>query len=129
MITKRTPADYAEALPDYRIDELLSHYTRSSPYQGYTRETKRNYITDLCLFLNFLWQRGKVWTQAVESDGVEVGERVPTTQPGAGASRGRSAWADRRGAGWEGEGRPGQQCPLADTSDVPALVGRRAARL
>lgn len=36
--------------PDYRIDELLSLYTRSNPFRGYTKETKRNYITDLCLF-------------------------------------------------------------------------------
>ncbi|MEU6904261.1 site-specific integrase [Streptomyces coeruleorubidus] len=62
------PGDPILLAPDYRIDELLSLYTRSSPFRGYTKETKRNYITDLCLFLNFLWQRGKVWTQAVESD-------------------------------------------------------------
>ncbi|MFF2126590.1 hypothetical protein ACFVW1_14545 [Streptomyces olivochromogenes] len=48
--------------PDYRIDEFLSLYTRSSPFRSYTKETKRNYyVTDDCLFLNFLWLRGKVW--------------------------------------------------------------------
>ncbi|MFE9476779.1 hypothetical protein [Streptomyces griseofuscus] len=62
------PGDPILLAPDYRIDELLSLYTRSSPFRGYTGETKRNYITDLRLFLNFLWQHGKVWTQAVESD-------------------------------------------------------------
>ncbi|MFE2936958.1 site-specific integrase [Streptomyces sp. NPDC059278] len=62
------PGDPILLAPDYRVDELLSLYTRSSPFRGYTKETKRNYITDLCLFLNFLWLRGKIWTQAVESD-------------------------------------------------------------
>jgi site-specific recombinase XerD len=50
------------------VDELLSLYTISSPFRGYTTETKRNYTTDHCLFFNFLWLRGKIWTQAVESD-------------------------------------------------------------
>jgi site-specific recombinase XerD len=62
------PGDPILLAPDYRIDELVSLYTRSSPFRGYAKETKRNYITDLCLFLNFLWQRRKVWTQAVETD-------------------------------------------------------------
>lgn len=62
------PGDPILLAPDYRVDELLSLYTRSSPFRNYTKETKRNYITDDCLFLNFLWLRGKVWTQAVESD-------------------------------------------------------------
>lgn len=57
------PGDSILLSPDYRVDELLSLYTRSSPFRGYTRETKRNYITDVCLFLNFLWLRGRVWTQ------------------------------------------------------------------
>jgi hypothetical protein len=63
----------------------------------------------------------------VESDddfhihvGDEAGERVPATQPGANASGGRPTWPGRRGAGREGEERPGQQCPLADPADVPA---------
>ncbi|MFF5125911.1 site-specific integrase [Streptomyces syringium] len=62
------PGDPILLAPDYRVDELLSLYTRSSPFRGYTAETKRNYTTDDCLFFNFLWQRGKIWTQAVESD-------------------------------------------------------------
>ncbi|MFD7281205.1 hypothetical protein ACFV80_30225 [Streptomyces sp. NPDC059862] len=65
------PGDPILLAPDYRIDELLSLYTRGSPFRAFTKETKRNYITDLCLFLNFLWQRGKVWTQAVEADVVD----------------------------------------------------------
>jgi hypothetical protein len=48
------PGDPILLAPDYRVDELLGLYTRSSPFRGYTRETKRNYITDDCLFLNFL---------------------------------------------------------------------------
>ncbi len=62
------PGDPILLAPDHRVDELLGLYTHSSPFAAYTHETKRNYTTDLCLFLNFLWSRGKVWTQAVESD-------------------------------------------------------------
>lgn len=38
--------------PDYRVDELLGLYFGSSPFVGYTPETKRNYATDLCLYFN-----------------------------------------------------------------------------
>ncbi|MFF0474394.1 integrase [Streptomyces sp. NPDC004284] len=62
------PGDPIFLAPDYRVDELLSLYVASSPFRGYTTETKRNYSTDGCLFFNFLWQRGKIWTQAMESD-------------------------------------------------------------
>ncbi|MFE9806099.1 integrase [Streptomyces sp. NPDC005548] len=62
------PGDPIFLAPDYRVDELLSLYTTSSPFQRYEAETKRNYTTDDCLFFNFLWKRGKIWTQAVESD-------------------------------------------------------------
>ncbi|MGW7729866.1 site-specific integrase [Streptomyces canus] len=54
--------------PDYRVDELLGLYFSSSPFVDYTPETKRNYVTDLCLYFNFLWRRGKLWTQADAAD-------------------------------------------------------------
>ncbi|WP_449475261.1 site-specific integrase [Streptomyces abikoensis] len=54
--------------PDYRVDELLSLYLRSRRFRRYTTETKRNYVTDICLFLNFLWARGYAWNQALEGD-------------------------------------------------------------
>ncbi|MFF7019913.1 tyrosine-type recombinase/integrase [Streptomyces klenkii] len=54
--------------PDYRVDELLSLYFRSRKFRRYTTETKRNYVTDICLFLNFLWARGHAWNQAIEDD-------------------------------------------------------------
>lgn len=62
------PGDPILLAPDYRVDELVGLYFGSRPFAGYTRETKRNYATDLCLFFNFLWLRGKLWTQAVEAD-------------------------------------------------------------
>ncbi|WP_328447273.1 hypothetical protein OG780_11440 [Streptomyces sp. NBC_00386] len=62
------PGDPILLTPDYRVDELIGLYVRSAPFSRYTRETKRNYTTDLCLFFNFLWRRGKLWTQAVTSD-------------------------------------------------------------
>ncbi|MFH9568935.1 site-specific integrase [Streptomyces sp. NPDC017454] len=50
------------------MDELLCLYLRTRRFRRYTAETKRNYATDICLFLNFLWARGHVWTQAVAED-------------------------------------------------------------
>ncbi|MFD5720918.1 site-specific integrase [Streptomyces sp. NPDC127036] len=54
--------------PDYRVDELLGLYSADSPFSGYFPETKRNYATDLCLYFNYLWLRGKLWTQADATD-------------------------------------------------------------
>jgi site-specific recombinase XerD len=62
------PGDPILLAPDYRVDELTVLYFSSRPFSRYTAETKRNYTTDLCLYFNFLWLRGKLWTQAVESD-------------------------------------------------------------
>ncbi|WP_275462294.1 integrase [Streptomyces noursei] len=63
-----TPGDPILLAPDYRVDELLCLYVRTRRFRRYTVETKRNYVTDICLFLNFLWARGHVWTQAVADD-------------------------------------------------------------
>ncbi|MEV0259006.1 site-specific integrase [Streptomyces sp. NPDC050732] len=54
--------------PDYRVDELTTLYFSSQPFAGRAPETKRNYVTDLCLLFNFLWMRGKLWTQATAVD-------------------------------------------------------------
>lgn len=45
------PGDPILLAPDYRGDELLSLYTRSSPFRNYTKETKRNYIMDCSTIL------------------------------------------------------------------------------
>ncbi|MGW2858250.1 site-specific integrase [Streptomyces sp. NPDC001205] len=62
------PGDPILLAPDYRVDELTTLYFSSQPFAGRTPETKRNYATDLCLFFNFLWLRGKLWTQATAVD-------------------------------------------------------------
>ncbi|MFI8991575.1 site-specific integrase [Streptomyces antimycoticus] len=54
--------------PDYRVDPLLSRYGQSRKFRRYTVETKRNYATDIALFLSALWRRGKSWTEATEQD-------------------------------------------------------------
>ncbi|MCX5238873.1 hypothetical protein OG824_27090 [Streptomyces prunicolor] len=54
--------------PDYRVDELTTLYSSSQPFAGRTQETRRNYVTDLCLFFNFLWLRSKLWRQATAVD-------------------------------------------------------------
>ncbi|MGW7292364.1 site-specific integrase [Streptomyces xiamenensis] len=62
------PGDPVLLAPDHRVDELLCLYFRTRRFRRYTAETKRNYATDICLFLNFLWARGYVWTQATAGD-------------------------------------------------------------
>lgn len=54
--------------PDYRVDPLLSLYGQSVKFRRHTTETQRNYTTDICLLLTFLWNRGKSWTSAVARD-------------------------------------------------------------
>ncbi|MBB4966808.1 site-specific integrase [Saccharothrix violaceirubra] len=54
--------------PDHRVDPLLSQYGQSKRFREYTTETRRNYATDICLFLTFLSGRGRVWTAATERD-------------------------------------------------------------
>ncbi|MEU3168010.1 phage integrase N-terminal SAM-like domain-containing protein [Streptosporangium sp. NPDC006930] len=54
--------------PDYRVDAALCSYGRSKGFRRCTRETRRNYATDICLLLNFLWGRGRGWTEATERD-------------------------------------------------------------
>ncbi|MGW3690288.1 site-specific integrase [Streptomyces sp. NPDC005125] len=41
---------------------------QSRPFSRYTRETKRNYATDIALLLTALWDRGKTWTEATPRD-------------------------------------------------------------
>lgn len=62
------PGDPILLSPDYRIDELLSLYLCRSGFAKLAPETKRNYTDDYCLFFDFLWGRGKVWTEATEDD-------------------------------------------------------------
>jgi site-specific recombinase XerD len=54
--------------PDYRVDRLLSLYGQSTKFRRYTAETRRNYATDIGLFLTFLWGRGREWTEATPRD-------------------------------------------------------------
>jgi hypothetical protein len=62
------PGDPVSLAPDYRVYELPCVYFRSHRFRRYTAETKRNYVTDIRLFLDFLWGRGLVWTQALQDD-------------------------------------------------------------
>jgi site-specific recombinase XerD len=54
--------------PDHRVDPLLSLYVQSAGFRRYTAETKRNYATDIALWLTFLWGRGRAWTEAATRD-------------------------------------------------------------
>ncbi len=54
--------------PDYRVDALLSRYVQSRKFRTYTAETRRNYATDITLLLDFLWGRGRGWTEARPRD-------------------------------------------------------------
>jgi integrase len=54
--------------PDRVVDPLLSLYGQSRRFRQYTTETRRNYTTDISLFLTFLWARGRRWTDAAQRD-------------------------------------------------------------
>ncbi|MGV9387412.1 site-specific integrase [Nonomuraea sp. NPDC003707] len=54
--------------PDYQVDPHLSAYARSREFRSRTAETRRNYATDIGLLLDFLWRRGRDWTEAREQD-------------------------------------------------------------
>jgi len=54
--------------PDYQVDLLLMLYAQSRGFRMYTDETRRNYATDISLLLMYLWNRGRVWTEATQRD-------------------------------------------------------------
>jgi site-specific recombinase XerD len=62
------PGDPILLSPDYRVDEMLSRYLCRSSFARLAPETKRNYTDDYCLFFDFLWGRGKIWTDATADD-------------------------------------------------------------
>ena len=62
------PGDPIMLAPDYRVDELLSEYLCRSSFVHLEHETKRNYTSDYRVFFDFLWDRGKIWTQASSDD-------------------------------------------------------------
>jgi hypothetical protein len=70
--------------PDYRVDWLLSLYGQSTKFRRYTAETRRNYATDIGLFLTFLWGRGRGWAEATPRDleDYEHWRRFAETNPG-----------------------------------------------
>ena len=50
------------------MDPRLTAYAQSRIFRGYTAETRRNHVTDLRLFLSFLSNRGRCWSQASHRD-------------------------------------------------------------
>ncbi|WP_410585402.1 site-specific integrase [Amycolatopsis sp. lyj-108] len=54
--------------PEYTVDPLLIFYSQSNKFRRYTTETRRNYATDISLFLTFLWQRCRSWIEATPRD-------------------------------------------------------------
>ncbi|MFD8474891.1 tyrosine-type recombinase/integrase [Streptomyces globisporus] len=62
------PGDPILLSPDFRIDEVLSWYLCRSSFARLAPETKRNYTDDYCLFFDFLWRRGRWWSEASADD-------------------------------------------------------------
>lgn len=54
--------------PDCRVDPVLGLYGQSAIFRSYREETRRNYATDMWLWLSFLWRRGRTWRDAMEAD-------------------------------------------------------------
>src|SRR5579885_626422 len=55
------PGDPIFLAPDRRVDARLSTYAQTRIFRGYTAETRRNHVTDLRLFLTFLWAKKVGW--------------------------------------------------------------------
>lgn len=62
------PGDPIFLSPDPRVDPQLSSYVQSIGFRRHTAETRRNYATDLRLFLTFLWGRKVNWQDATRKD-------------------------------------------------------------
>ncbi|CAA0123170.1 Tyrosine recombinase XerC [Mycolicibacterium vanbaalenii] len=62
------PGDPIFLSPEYRVDPLLTGYAQSRSFRRHTRETRRNYATDLRLFLTFLTNRSVCWSGATAKD-------------------------------------------------------------
>lgn len=54
--------------PDCRIDELLSLFFCRSSFARLAMSTKQSYTDDYRLFFDFLWDRGKAWSEATADD-------------------------------------------------------------
>jgi hypothetical protein len=80
------PGDPIMLSPDYRVDELLSEYLSRSSFVLLEHETKRNYTSDYRVFFDFLWGRGKLWTQATADDLLDFHARPRTLAESAGRS-------------------------------------------
>lgn len=103
--------------PDHRVDPLLSFYGQSSRFRRYTAETRRNYSTDIVLFLTFLWGRGKGWTEAAQRDleDYEHWRRFAGENPGriGGTKWNRELAAFTSLYGWAAENRHVPRNPVA----------------
>ncbi|ASL10491.1 site-specific integrase [Mycobacterium intracellulare] len=62
------PGDPIFLAPDRRVDARLSTYAQTRIFRGYTAETRRNHVTDLRLFLTFLWAKKVGWWEATRDD-------------------------------------------------------------
>ena len=62
------PGDPIFLAPDHTVDPGLGMYGQSIKFRRYTTETRRNYATDITLFLNFLSGRDRRWTEAMQRD-------------------------------------------------------------
>ncbi|GAA3516950.1 site-specific integrase [Streptosporangium album] len=62
------PGDPIMLSPDCRIDELLSLFFCRSAFARLAMGTKRSYTDDYRLFFDFLWGRGKAWSEATADD-------------------------------------------------------------
>ncbi|MEV6825565.1 site-specific integrase [Amycolatopsis sp. NPDC051102] len=62
------PGDPFMLDPDWRADARLTRYFTRSRFARLSPETKRNYVTDYRVFFDFLWQRGKCWSDATAED-------------------------------------------------------------
>ncbi|MFB7532063.1 site-specific integrase [Streptomyces sp. NPDC056178] len=62
------PGDAVFVRPDGTVDTGLLDFVRSKEFRNLERESKRNYVTDIRILLEFLSSRGVSWREATEQD-------------------------------------------------------------
>ncbi|WP_405469309.1 integrase [Streptomyces anulatus] len=68
------PGDPVFVRPDFQVDPDLLDFVLTGPFHKLSRESRRNYATDIRPLLDWLWLRGRAWWQATEEDLTAYGE-------------------------------------------------------
>lgn len=63
-----TPSSYFLVSPDLKVDVVLARLLTRSRFRTLAETTQLNYVHDLRLFFDFLWDRNKAWAETTTED-------------------------------------------------------------